>query len=105
MAQFDVYTNPHLLTSVRFPLLLEVQSDLLENFDSTVVAPLAPARVTGPKPVLFLMPEVFVDGRYYTVMTPQLCVMDRRDLGTKRGDAAAARNEIHQALSFLFRGL
>ena len=43
MPQFAVYKNRNEATRGRFPLLLDVQSDLLEPLDTRVVVPLSPA--------------------------------------------------------------
>lgn len=104
MAQFDVYKNRHLMTSSRYPLLLDVQADFLGALDSTLVVPLAAARAHGPRPMAFLQPQLAIDGRFYTMMTTQLCAIERRQLGPKEGDAAGSRREIDLALSMVLRG-
>ena len=43
MPQFAVYKNRNEATRGRFPLLLDVQSDLLEPLKTRIVVPLSPA--------------------------------------------------------------
>ena len=41
MAQFRVYENSNRATKQRIPYLLDIQSDLLDDLQTTVVIPLA----------------------------------------------------------------
>lgn len=43
MTQFDVHRNRNPASRGRFPLLLDVQADLLESLGTRVVVSLAPA--------------------------------------------------------------
>lgn len=43
MPQFALYRNRNAATRARFPLLLDIQSDLLDPLATRVVVPLSPA--------------------------------------------------------------
>ena len=46
MPQFAVHRNRNAATKARFPLLLDVQTNLLEDLGTRVVIPLAPASLS-----------------------------------------------------------
>lgn len=56
MAQFTVYRNKNPRTKATFPLLVAVQSDLLEDLQTRVVIPLTKPAALAKKPVSHLMP-------------------------------------------------
>jgi len=49
MPQFSLYRNRNPASRARFPLLLDIQSDLLEPLATRVVVPLAPAESGRPR--------------------------------------------------------
>lgn len=104
MAQFTVYRNKSARSKAAFPLLLDVQSDLLEPLRTRVVVPLT--RVAGfvKKPVTHLTPTVEFDGERYVLMTPQLAGISRKDLGPAVGSLAGQRSTILAAIDFLVTG-
>jgi len=61
MTQFDVYENPSEETHNEIPYLIDLQSDLLDNLDTRVVAPLLKASYIG-KPILYLNPRFEIEG-------------------------------------------
>ena len=60
MAQFDVYRNPNPKTSSEIPYLLDIQTDLLDNLATRVVAPLFLASVFGI-PATHLNPQFIIN--------------------------------------------
>lgn len=103
MAQFDVYENTNPATSREIPYLLDVQSDLLNDLATHVVVPLVRASVMG-KIALYLNP-VFVVRRTKVVMsTAELAGVPVAVLGDKAESLRDRRDEIIQALDFLFTG-
>ncbi len=105
MAQFTVYRNPNPATRARLPLLLDIQSPLLDDLASCVVAPLMPmARQKSPV-IRRLMPVLEVGGARYVLITPQLAGVSRKALGDAVGDLSAQRGEIVAALDLLFTGI
>ena len=104
MAQFDLYVNPSKETSSAVPYLLDLQSDLLDQMTTRVVAPLFWAEATGA-PARTLMPHFEVDGRKVVMSTPELAGVSRSQLGPRVGSLADHRTEIIAALDLLFTGI
>lgn len=75
MAQFDVYRAAG-------SLLLDVQTDLLEDFQSRVMVPLLPPG-TAPIPHPRLNPAFVVDGQRYHMVTQFIGAIRSRDLGQR----------------------
>jgi len=72
MARFSVYRNKNPRTKAAFPLLVDVQSDLLESLGTRVVISLTKVPALTRKPVSHLTPEIPFGGDRYVLMTPQL---------------------------------
>jgi toxin CcdB len=105
MPQFRVYRNPDSATRIRFPFLLDVQSDLLGALATRVVAPLSPVAAMAGAQVGTLMPVFEIAGERYAMVTPQLAGIPARQLGAEVADLAAHRGEVIAALDLLFTGL
>lgn len=106
MPQFRVYRNRNPATKARFPLLLDVQSDLLEDLGTRVVIPMAPAAgVVKRSAMQTLTPLCLVDGREYVLVTPQLAGIATKDLGPAVSDLAAERASILAAVDLLVTGI
>jgi len=104
VSRFDVYRNsgPH---AVATPYFVEVQSNLLDELDSSVVVPLRrvdrfaqvalPARLT---------PCFAVEG-FDCMLEPQkLAAVPRRLLKERVTSLASEQSRITDALDFLFQG-
>jgi toxin CcdB len=104
VAQFSVYRNKNPRTKNTFPLLVDVQSDLLEPLNTRVVIPLAKSPVLAKTPVAHLTPEISFEGAKYVLMTPQLAGINRTELGSLAGNLAEERQTILAALDFLLIG-
>ena len=105
MSQFSVYRNPNADTREAFPLLLDVQSDLIAGLGTRVVVPLCPVSVMKGKLIETLTPVVEVAGKQYAVLTPQLAGIPGKALGTRVADLAPARDAIVAALDMLITGI
>jgi toxin CcdB len=105
MPQFAVYRNPNPATAGDYPLLVDVQSDLLADLATRVVIPLCPAALLAGRLVKTLMPVVDVTGDGYALLTPQLAGIPRKQLGEAVGSLAASRGEIIAALDLLLTGI
>lgn len=104
MARFDVFANPgqHAATT---PYVLEVQSDLLDGLDTTVVIPLRRLdALGGVVPPERLMPVVDVEGVALVLETPKMAAVPRRVLRRPVANLAARQDSITAALDFLFHG-
>ncbi len=104
MAQFTVYRNKSARSKSTFPLLVDAQSDLLEDLQTRVVIPLSKAAPLTRRPVRELMPIVPFDGEAYVLMTPELAGIARADLGPAVGTLAEHRDAILAAMDFLLTG-
>lgn len=104
MGQFSVYRNKNPRTKATFPLLVDVQSDLLEPLGTRVVVPLTKAPGLTKRPVTHLMPEVPFSGDRYVLMTPQLAGVSVAELGPLAGTLVGERQAILAALDFLLTG-
>lgn len=104
MAQFSVYRNKNPRTKATFPLLVDVQSELLEPLVTRVVIPLTRTSALTRKPVSHLTPQISFGGDTYLLMTPQLAGINRTELGVLAGSVAQDRQVILAAVDFLLTG-
>lgn len=96
MVQFDVHRNPK---RGAFPLLLDVQADLLSSLATRVVVPMAKLDQRGPKPISQLNPVAVVDGVRYALVFQELAAIPK-----EYEDAmAAALREIGPGLTLAKR--
>jgi toxin CcdB len=101
--QFDVVANPDPEDAVQRPYLLVLQSDLVSELASTVVAPLvAKAAMAGARR---LNPSVVVADREFWLATHELFAVHRRVLGASLASLADRRHDIIAALDLLFTGI
>jgi toxin CcdB len=104
--QFAVHRNRHADTKARFPLLLDVQPDLLAELGTLVVVPLAPASPGTRRGVLqTLTPICIVEGRDYVPVAPQQAGISAKELGPAIADLAHERQKLIAALDLLFTGI
>jgi toxin CcdB len=101
MAQFDVFRNPR---GGAYPLLLDVQSNLLAPLATRVVVPLAPLKKYG-KPLSRLNPTARVQGVEYVLVFQELAAVPRSVLGRPRGSLTSRRSELIAAVDLLFTGI
>jgi toxin CcdB len=103
MAQFDVYENLSEETSNAIPYLIDLQSDLLDNLVTRVVAPLVKATSIG-KPILHLNPRFEIEGVTVVMSTVELAGVPKSALGKRVDTLKEQRSEIIAALDFLITG-
>jgi toxin CcdB len=100
--QFDIVANPDAEDAALRPYLVLLQSDLVSNLRSVVVAPLvAREAFTGAKR---LNPLVRVEGREFWLATHELFAIDRRLIGRTVGNLDSERDAVIAALDLLFTG-
>jgi toxin CcdB len=104
MAQFTVYRNKNARTKTTFPLLVDVQSNLLEELQTRVVIPLTKATALTRKPLEQLTPVLKFEDEAYVLVTPQLAGIARKDLGAPSGTLTEHRDVILGAMDFLLTG-
>lgn len=105
MAQFKVYENSNRATKQRVPYLLDIQSDLLDDLQTTVVIPLCLKSVTGQAAMTKLCPLLEIENNELVALTSQLAGIDRKVLGREIGDFSHYRTEIIAAVDFLISGI
>jgi toxin CcdB len=105
MAQFDIHRNRNAASRGRFPLLLDVQAELLEPLATRVVVPLAPASAARGKTLQTLMPVMRVDGKDYVAVVPQLAGVAAAELGPVVANVASERTAIVAAFDLLVTGI
>lgn len=102
MAQFDLYRNPRGGT---YPLLLDVQSGVLERLGTRVVVPLISLKRYGARPITRLNPIAKVKGTDYVLVFQELAAVPATALGGTVGSLAGRRSELVAAVDLLFTGL
>lgn len=98
MARFDLYRlrpGGH--------LVIDVQAELIAEFDTRVVAPLVP-RQRMPEPLAVLHPVFDIDDEPHVMVTQQLAAVPRSQLGRPIGSMADQYDPIVRALDMLFTG-
>lgn len=104
MAQFTVFRNKNARSKVVFPLLVDVQSDLLDALQTRVVIPLSKVAAITKNPVSQLTPVLEFEGVSYVLVTPQLAGVAQSELGPVTGSLAHHRETILAAMDFLLLG-
>ncbi|MBM2715085.1 CcdB family protein [Mesorhizobium caraganae] len=98
MARYDVFA-----ARSEGNYLLDVQSDLLDNFKTRVVVPLLPA-ATVPPPMRRLHPIFEVNGRKLVMATHLIATVPASELGESRLNLTKHHEDIVAALDMLFQG-
>jgi len=104
MAQFTVHKNKNPRSKTTYPLLVDVQADLLDDLQTRLVIPLTKAPALTKKPIVRLTPSIHIGGEPYLMMTPQLAGIARSELGAAVGNVADQRSAIVAALDLLITG-
>ena len=104
MAQFTIYANANAQTKQLYPYLLALQSNLLNDLATCVIAPLAPVSKHAHTAMTRLTPVITVAGEDYLMQTMQLSAIARKQLGKVVGDASAKSHEIIVVVDFLISG-
>jgi len=102
MRQFGVYRNRNAATHAAYPLLLNVQSDLISETGTRVIVPMLPeGRIPAMPP---LTPMLLLDGAPHVMATPLMAAVELADLGAHEADLSAERATILAAIDFLVSG-
>jgi toxin CcdB len=102
MAQFDVFRNPR---GGQFPLLLDIQAELLSQLATRVVVPMARLKRHGAKPMTRLNPTAMVGGVEYVLVFQEVAAIPSAALGDRVGSLAQRRVDLVAAIDFLFTGI
>ena len=102
MAQFDVFRN---VKRGNFPLLLDVQAELLATLATRTVAPIMRKRRLGRSLVTRLNPTIDIDGIEYVAVFQEIAAVPLSILGSKIVSCIRQRDEFVRALDLLFTGI
>ena len=101
MAQFDVYKNPR---GGAYPLLLDIQADILGALATRVVVPLIAVKKYG-KPITRLHPTARIGGVEYLLKFHDLVAIPATAHGERVQSLADRRSELVAAIDLLFTGV
>jgi toxin CcdB len=104
MAQYVAYENLNKDSRKLYPYLLDIQSNLLEDLETTTVIPLTKIQ-TVTKKFTKLTPIVEVHGTKHLAMTQQIAGLDRTLLGKPVDDLSMYRFAIVDAIDFIISGI
>ena len=104
MTQFTVHRNADPDSARWAPYLLTLQSDLLADLATVVVAPLIREEDFG-KPADILNPVFSVEEQRVVLSAAELAGISRQDLGVEVSSLAESREAIVAALDLLFTGI
>jgi toxin CcdB len=102
MAQFDVFKNPR---GGAYPLLLDIQSDVLSRLENHVVVPLVARKKYGHKPIARLNPVATIGGVEYLLIFQDLASMPVSALGERVASLAGRRVDLVAAIDPSFNGI
>ncbi|MCE9579908.1 MAG: CcdB family protein [Deltaproteobacteria bacterium] len=100
--QFDLHRNPRGGT---YPLLLDIQADLLASLATRAVVPLTTRKRHGARVITRLNPIVEVGGTEYVLVFQELAAVPTSALGAVVGSLAGRRTELVAAIDLLFTGI
>lgn len=98
MARYDFYRG-----AGNDGYFLDVQSDLLEYLDTSVVVPLLPPNI-APLPARRLNPIFRIDGKDHVMVTQFISAVTASELRAVEGNLSRHHDEIVAALDMLFQG-
>jgi toxin CcdB len=101
LAQFDVFRNPR---RGRFPLLLDVQADLLSQIATRAVVPLVRRKRYG-EVITRLNPVASIGGAEYVLVFQEIAALPVSVLREPVASLAARRDELIGAIDLLFTGI
>ena len=104
MKQYDLYENRDPDSCGTYPYFVDVQTGLLDDLNSRVVIPIAPAFDAQSFPKN-LCPIVEINHKRYALLTHQVTTVSSSFLESREGSLLLNRDDIISALDFLFTGI
>jgi toxin CcdB len=101
MAQFDVFKNRR---RGPFPLLLDVQADVLRPLSTAIVVPMVARRRAEVPPIRRIHLLATVEGTEYVLLFNELAATPRENLGPRVATLASRRSDWMAALDMVFTG-
>jgi toxin CcdB len=104
MAQFDVFLNINSQTKKYIPYLLDIQADLLSDLATRIVVPLADSKQFD-KTMKYLHPHFIIENKQVVMITTEMAGVPTKILGNKIVSLTNYRQDIINALDFIFTGV
>ncbi|MFK7828504.1 MAG: CcdB family protein [Congregibacter sp.] len=105
MHQFDVYENPSKHTRKAYPLIVDIQCDVISDLATRIVVPLGREAEFKSEKLSRLTPSIDYEGQVLLLLVPQIASIPTKILGTPIGTLSHMRDEIVAALDFAFTGI
>ena len=105
MAQWDVYANPDSGSRGAVPFLVDLQSDLLSELDTRLVAPLVSSGIDAHRMPKRLCPAFKVAGKTFILMPHEAGPVDRRVLKRRVESLRAEADRISSAVDAVMAGI
>ena len=102
--QFDVFPNPLARARRAFPYVVVVQADVAATGRDRIIAFLATKEHVGPVAGR-LMPVVSIKRQDFVLLMPSLTNVPASELRGPVGNIAAFRDQIVEALDWMFLGI
>ena len=103
MRQYDVCRNPNKASRNRVPFVVVLQSDLMRDFQTVVVAPLMAETIATT--ISKLNPKLKVQGKTYRVSMAEMAGVARKQLGEVVANVQEQHLEFVAALDLLITGI
>lgn len=103
MAQFTLYRNANRQTQGRYPFLLDIQSDFLNELKTRLVVPVI--KLAERKPITRLNPIFQWEQQQYLLVVQEMAAIPANNLGVKVTELETLRGEILAAVDLLITGI
>lgn len=105
MTQYHAHRNKDAASLKTNPLVLEVQSRLLQGMATRVVLPMRKLTSYAATPISRLNPVLQIDGIDYIVLAQQISVMPAQSIGASVADFSSQQHVIVAAVDCVLSGL
>ena len=105
MSQFTVYANANQNTKEMYPLLLDIQSNLISEIKTRVVIPLVIKENSFSTQITNLNPIITINKKEYLLLTQQIAGIHISQLGKEVADVSKNRMLIIDAIDFIITGI
>lgn len=105
MSQYHAHKNKDAASQKAYPLVLEVQSRLLQDLATRVVLPMRKLSSYAAKPISRLNPVLQIEGVDYIVLAQQISVMPSQLIGASVADFSSHQHVIVAATDCVLSGL
>ncbi len=104
MPKFTIYHNKS-DNRHTYPLLVDIQNDILQPLTTRLVIPLTPRQLFSGKLPASLCPTIQLEQGEFVLMTQYMSSIPSSSLGSPAGSLERFRTEIIQAVDLLITGV